>query len=97
MDAGLTDNIIPTDFVSGSVNISGVTYTSGTQLLDRLKTLVDVVYSPLYLNSPDTKLEDSFTTYLTTSTISDEGTLITATQEKGPFTRFLEGLSFGIS
>ena len=92
----LLDKIIPTNYVS-SVNISGATWTSGTQLLDRLKTLNKVVYSPHYLDSPDTKVEDAFYTYFSTSTLSNDGTLITETEEAGPLTRFLQGMSFSIA
>ena len=93
---GLTDKIIPVDYVS-SVSMSGVTYASGTQLLDRLKTLNNIVYSPHYLDSPDTKVEEAFTTYLTTSSLLQDGALITETQEAGPLARFLEAMSFSIA
>ena len=93
---GLSDKIIPIDYVS-AVDISGKTYASGTQLLDRLKTLTNVVYSPHFLDSPDTKVADSFNTFLSTSSISQEGTLITETLEAGPLARFLEAMSFTIA
>ena len=93
--AGVTDNIIPLDYVSGSITPSA-TWTSGTQLLDRLKTLNQVVYSPHFLNSPDNKVEDTFTNFYNTATPSQEGKLITDTQEAGPLSRFLEALSFSI-
>ena len=93
---GLTDRVIPLNYVSG-VDISAATWTSGTQLLDRLKTLNRVVYSPHYLDSPDRKVEDSFYTYLSTSTPTEDGTLITQTEEAGPLTRFLQAMSFSIA
>ena len=93
---GVTDRIIPVDYVSATTTPSGI-YTSGTQTLDRLKTLNSVVYSPHFLDSPDTFVKDSFDNYLNTSTSLLEGTLITSTQEAGPLSRFLEALSFTIS
>ena len=93
---GVTDKIIPVDYASGLTTSAGIS-TSGTQLLDRLKTLNAVVYSPHYMDSPDTFVQDAFTTYLETSTAKVDGTLITATQEAGPLSRFLEALSFSIS
>ena len=92
----ISDNIIPVDYASATDTSAGI-YTSGVQLLDRLKTLNTVVYSPHYLDSPDTFVKDSFDTYLNTSTATVEGTLITSTEEAGPLTRFLEAISFTIS
>ena len=59
---GGAQGIIPKDYVSGTSTSAG-TYTSGTQLVDRLKTLNEVVYSPHYLDLPDRKVEESFGTY----------------------------------
>ena len=95
-EGGVTDYIIPADYVSGTTTPSGV-HTSGTQLLDRLKTLNEILYSPHYLDSPDTYVEKAFETYIDSSTASVDGTLITKTQEAGPLTRFLDALSFSIS
>tara|TARA_R110002126_G_scaffold92657_2_gene219731 strand:+ start:14122 stop:18585 length:4464 start_codon:yes stop_codon:yes gene_type:complete len=92
----LSDKIIPTSYVS-SVDMSADTYTSGTQLLERLKTLNSVVYSPEFLNSADSKLETAFSTFFSTSSISSDGTLITDTTEAGPLTRFLEAMSYSIA
>ena len=92
----LADDVVPVNYAS-SIEISAATYTSGVQLLDRLKTLNNIVYSPHFLDSPDQAVEDAFSTYLNTSTITQDGTLITTTEEAGPLTRFLEALSFSIS
>ena len=91
----VTDEFVPSHYVS-SVDTSSQTYTSGIQLLDRLKTLNNVVYSPHFLDSPDNAVEDAFSTYFNTSTTTKEGTLITKTEESGPLTRFLEAMSFSI-
>jgi len=92
----LDDNIIPTNYVS-SLDISSGTYTSGTQHVDRLKTLVSIVYSPHFLDSVDNKIEDSFTNYFNTSTASLDGDLITDEEEAGPLKRFLDAISFAIA
>ena len=93
---GLTDKIIPAAYASG-LDISAATYTSGTQLLDRLKTLNSVVYSPQFLNATDSKVETAFNTFFSTSTPSIDGTLITDTMEAGPLTRFLEAMSYSFA
>lgn len=82
--------IIPTSYAS-SVDISAGTWTSGVQLLDNLHTLNNIVYSPQFMDSPDRKVEEAFSNYFTT------GKLITDTEEAGPFTRFIQALSFGIA
>ena len=84
------DDIVPTSYLS-SVEMSAGTWTSGTQLLDNLKTLNSIIYSPHYLNSPDQKVEDAFNTYINTEA------KITDVQNVGPFTRFLEGTSFSLA
>ena len=98
----LDKRIIPEDFVSGaklppSARINKGKYASGTQQLDRLKTLNDIVYSPHFLDSPDVFVEEAFTNYLTTSTVKIEGTLLSDVQGAGPFTRFLEGMSYSFA
>ena len=50
---GLSDRITPQHYTS-SVDISAGTWTSGTQLLERLQTLNSVVYSPQFMDTPDT-------------------------------------------
>ena len=90
------DKIIPDNYVS-SFDSSVGTWTSGTQNIDRLKTLVSIVYSPHFLDSPDPKVQSAFTTYLSTSSANLDGTLITEEQEAGPLSRFLEGMSFSLA
>ena len=95
-DFNVTETIIPVNYVS-SLSISANTWTSGTQLLDRLKTLNQVIYSPHFLDSPDNKVGETFSTYFATCSIDQEGTLITDTEEAGPLSRFLEAMSFSIA
>ena len=91
----LGDRIVPTAYVSSVDNTD--TFTSGTQLLDRLKTLNSVVYSPHFLDSPDSSVETAFTNFFNTSTAITEGVLIDATSEAGPLSRFLEAMSFSMA
>ena len=92
----LNDRVIPPDYVS-SLGTSLGTQTSGAQMVDRLKMLVNVVYSPHYLDTPDTTVDQAFNTYFSTSTVNLDGQLITTTQEAGPLTRFLDALSFELA
>lgn len=93
---GVTDNVVPLDYVS-SVATSEATYTSGTQVVDRLKTLVEIVYSPHFLDSTDNKVESAFTNFFATSSINIEGALIDTQEEAGPLKRFIDSISFAIA
>ena len=86
---GVSD-IIPESYTS-SVAMSGDVHTSGAQLLERLKTLNTIVYSPHFLNSADKFVEDAFTSYINTEALQ------TTERNAGAFTRFLEGLSYSIA
>ena len=81
--------LVPPLYVSAA-SMEG-TYVSGTQLLDALKTLNEVVYSPHYLDSPDHKVENAFTDYF------DTDVFLSGTREGGPFTRFLEAVGFSLA
>ena len=91
-----TDNIVPLSYTSSLGGSQGV-HTSGTQLVDRLKTLVDIVYSPHFLDSTDNKVKSAFTSYFDTSTVNADGVLITTEEEAGPFKRFIDSISFAIA
>lgn len=89
---------LPTSFVSGSADAvldasDGVvaTYTSGTQKLDALKTLVDVVYSPLYIDQQDYKVRDAFDSFI------DAGTELDDLVSKGQHRKFNTLLGFEFS
>ena len=92
----LEDRVIPIDYVS-SMEMSAGTWTSGTQNVERLKTLASIVYSPHFLDSTDNNVEEAFTTYFSTSAPGIDGTLITTEEEAGPLTRFLEAMSFAVA
>ena len=86
---------IPADFVSGVADgivdsSSGVlpTYTSGTQKLEALQTLVDVVYSPLYIDEQDYTVKDAFTSYI------DANIQLDNRSPKGPYRKFLNLLGY---
>ena len=86
---------IPTSFVSGSADAvldasDGVvaTYTSGTQKLDALNTLVEVVYSPLYIDQQDFAVKDAFDSYM------DGGTDLEDQVSKGPHRKFTNMLGY---
>ena len=76
-------DIIPTDYLS-----STGTYTSGYQQLDKLKTLIDVAYSPLHLDSKDTLVKDAFQDFISAETY------LSTQVSKGPFRRLLTAFGF---
>lgn len=93
-----TLELIPTQYVSG--NLDSVTetsagipalYTSGIQKLEALETLLEVIYSPLYIDQQDTKVSEAFDDYINAST-----KLITLVS-KGPFRKFLNAVGFNIA
>jgi len=75
--------LMPTSYVSG-----GGTYTSSTQNLDAIKSLVDVVYSTKLLNKEDTYVRDAIDTYISTSS------LLVGQELAAPFSRFLQAMSY---
>lgn len=88
---------LPTNFISGTADAvldasDGVvaTYTSGTQKLEALQTLIDVVYSPLYIDQQDYTVRDAINSFI------DAGTELDDLISKGPHRKFntLLGLEF---
>ena len=79
----LDSDLIPDPFVSGEG-----TFTSGTQNLDKLKTFIDIVYSPLYIDREDTRVEDSINELLGTT---DK---LKSLEPAGPFHKFLRAYSY---
>ena len=75
--------LIPTNYLSGTQ-----TYTSGTQELDRLKTLLGVLYSDGYADRSDFKVKETFEDYITFGTYSP------AEAFAGPFTKFVKVLGY---
>ena len=81
IDAGF----LPTKFLSGVG-----TYTSGNQNLEKLKTLIDVIYSPLYIDSDDTTVKSALESFL------ESNTQLATTEVAGPFHKFLRALSYSL-
>lgn len=82
--SALNVDIIPSRFTSGTGS-----YTSGTLNLDKLKTLVDIVYSPYFSDKDDGKVQQSFQTYISANMVPS------GTEMAGPFNKFLKGVSLG--
>ena len=61
---------------------------SGTQQLDKLKTWIEVLYSPLFSDESDFRVRDKFETFI------EGGITTTRKTEDGPFARFIRALSF---
>ena len=87
--------LIPSDFVSGTADARTETsagalpiYTSGIQRLENLQTLVDVVYSPLFIDQQDYTVKDAFQSYI------DASVELTDRVSKGPFRKFSNLLGF---
>ncbi len=81
-----TLGFIPNNFFSSTGN-----YTSGTQSLDNLKTLIEVLYSPLFINRKNFKVKDAFELFLDTGSYSPEQTLA------APFSRLLKAFSYSFA
>jgi len=79
-------NYIPKTYLSGTE-----TYTSGTQNLDKLKTLVDVLYSPLQVDKQDFRVDTAFNNFI------DAGIKLEDTISKGPLRKFLTALGFNFA
>lgn len=77
---------IPVDYLSGST-----VAISGTQQLDKLKTMLDVIYSPLRLDESDFRVEDSFLDF------EDAGVLQTNLISRGPFRKFSTALGYSLA
>ena len=89
---------LPTDFISGTADgitdsSAGIlpTYTSGTQKLDALKTMLDVVYSPLYIDEQDYTVKEAFDNYI------DASLDLTNLVSKGPYRKFQNLLGYNLA
>jgi hypothetical protein len=90
--------LIPSEYVSGAADaiteeIDGILpiYTSGTQKLDKLKTLLDVIYSPLYLDIQDYKVLNAFNDYIDSNLVLDDRV------SKGPYRKINNLFGFGFA
>ena len=76
---------IPDTFLSGTG-----TFTSGNQNLDKLKTFIDVIYSPLYIDREDESVRDTIEYFLNTNV------KLQTTEVAGPFNKFLRAVSYSL-
>lgn len=81
----LFQTFIPTAFLSGTEK-----FTSGTQSLQKLETLIDVIYSPLLSDSKDVRVQTAFENYLATEDITQ------SLESSGAFRRLLAAVSYGM-
>ena len=78
----------------GEYDQSGTTfYTSGIQQLEKLETLLDIMYSELEIDQADTSVRDMFDSYYHT----DASALTHEVEPKGPFHKFLKAISWSIA
>ena len=83
--SSISSTLLPEIYYSGTGE-----YTSGTQGLDNLDTLVDVIYSNKYINKDDSYVSDAFSTY------GDSTTFLSSRERKGPFSNFVKGISYSM-
>ena len=74
--------ILPEQYILNAPEDNQGTYTSGTQKLDALITLVDTVYSDLYIDRADTRVLEAFDTVISGGYLSEDRV------SKGPFRKF---------
>ncbi len=86
---------IPENFLSGEADAilqasagEVATYTSGTQKLDNLNTILDVIYSPLAIDRQDFTVKQSFDNFIEADLINE------ARVSKGPYRKILTALGF---
>jgi hypothetical protein len=80
--------LLPDEF---NPTVAQTSYTSGTQQLDKLLTLIDVVYSPLYIDNSDARVRDAIDDYLANSY------KITTKKLSGPFINLMKAFSFAFA
>jgi hypothetical protein len=66
-------------------------YTSGSLQLDKLNTLVDVLYSPMNIDNGDSRVKNAIEDYLQNSYY------LTKASNFGPFKRLIKGFSFAFA
>lgn len=87
--------LLPGDFVSGvSDSIleasAGVTadYTSGIQRLENLNTMMEVLYSPAYMDNEDYRIRDALNNYIQASVVLNDQV------SQGPMRKFMNAMGF---
>ena len=83
-------DIIPEEF-KPTQGMTNSQFTSGTQQLEKLKTLVDVLYSPLYIDDGDYRVKNAIDDYLQNQFLLDKKYL------QGPFIKLIKAFSFAFA
>ncbi len=84
--SSIESRMLPSAFLSGAG-----TYTSGNQNLEKLQTLVDVIYSPLHIDREDKTVVNALESFL-----GSASTVLATTEEAGPFNKFLRAFSYSL-
>jgi hypothetical protein len=79
----LPDQFLPT--------VESTTYTSGIQQLEKLQTLVDIIYSPLLIDSSDRRVRNAIDDFLSF------GDRITVKSNYGAFSRLMKAFSMAFA
>lgn len=82
--------LLPNEFRPATF-IDGDSFTTGKQQLSKLLTLIDVLYSPLYLDFNDTRLKDAIDDYLINGYQLEQKIL------NGPFIKLMKAFSFAFA
>jgi hypothetical protein len=77
------DEVVPNAYLSGTA-----LYTSGTQSLEKLEEMLEVIYSPLYIDDQDFTVENAFNEFM------NAGLYVQDLVSKGPQRKYLEGIGF---
>jgi hypothetical protein len=92
------NGLLPADFVSGIGDSileasAGVTadYTSGIQRLENLNTMLEVLYSPAYMDNEDYRISDALNNYIQASVILNDQV------SQGPMRRFMNAMGFEVA
>jgi len=80
-------NFLPS-YYRPNLNLIDTTYTSGLQQLEKLKTLIDIVYSENFHDRGDILVKQAFDDYIDNEIYQDE------VDYQGPFHRFLKAISY---
>jgi len=86
----ISGGFIPTDYLPNLV-LADTTYTSGTQQLDKLKTLIDIVYSPDFSDRSDEKVKNAFDQFI------ENGLYLDDVEPQGPFHKYLKAISYAFA
>ena len=82
--------IIPSNYLPSGFLSTSSQYTSGTQQLDKWKTMTDVVYSPAMIDAGDTTVKTAIDNYLNLSVVLED------TTSQGPFYNLIRAFSYAM-